>query len=118
MDDSPVEDPQNETSGSGKLRRVLVAVLVLLLLGGLGAGGYFYGKSTGEDLDAARAEGAAAGQRKGAAKGAEEGYAEGFAEGRKKGYEQTYDDAYRAAYTKAFEDAGLDPPTKIKVEGG
>ena len=43
----------------------VVAALVLL-----GVGGYLVGHSTGEDLDAATAQGTAQGQREGAAKGA------------------------------------------------
>src|SRR5688500_18912344 len=100
----------------GRVRRAALIVASAALLGGLGAGGYALGKSSGEDLDAASAEGTAQGQLKGAAKGAEEGYAEGFATGREQGYDRTYDDAYRAAYTQAFEDAGLEAPDQIKVQ--
>ena len=96
-------------------RWVMIGVLVLLIAAGAGIGAYFYGKSTGEDLDAARAEGTAAGQKKGAAQGAEEGYAEGFEKGRAEGYEESYAQTYRHAYIEAFEDADLEPPKKIKV---
>ena len=94
----------------------MIGILILLIAAGAGMGAYFYGKSTGEDLDAARAEGAAAGQKKGAAKGAEKGYEEGFEEGRREAYAESFEEAYRVAYRKAFKDEGLEAPTKVKVE--
>lgn len=106
---------QNQASGWSRRRWLLIGLVVALLAAGAGIGAYFYGKSTGEDLEAARTEGTEAGQKKGAAEGAEEGYAKGFGEGRAEGYEESYAETYRHAYAEAFEDAGLDPPKKIKV---
>lgn len=104
-----------ERPGASRNRVAVLAVCAFLLTGAAGVGGYFVGKSTGEDLDAARDAGVAAGQRKGAAVGSKQGYEIGFKKGRERGYEQTFDDAYRGAYRKAFEDAGLDPPGNIEV---
>lgn len=103
------EEAASPPSRRSRRRPVAVALLVLALAAGAGIGAYFVGRSTGEDLDAARAAGAAAGQREGAAKGAEEGYAKGFAQGQKKGYRETYENAYREAYRTALEDAGYTP---------
>ena len=89
-----------------------VAVVLIALLAG---GGYLLGKSSGEDLDAARSAGSAAGERAGSAQGAEQGFAEGQEQGRRVGYRTSYATAYRAAYRKAFEDAGQTPPTQITV---
>jgi hypothetical protein len=88
----------------------LIAVLVLLA-----ASGYLLGHSTGEDLDAARVQGAAQGQSEGAAQGAKEGFAAGRKEGRKAAYAETYPRSYREAYRGAYEDAGLDPPNEVTV---
>jgi hypothetical protein len=100
--------------------RGLIAGVVacLVLAAGAGVGGYFVGKSGGEDLDAARAAGAAEGREQGSAKGAEEGYAEGFKEGRREGYSATFATAYRKAYAKEFEQAGLEAPEQISVPKG
>jgi hypothetical protein len=106
---------QDPASGRSWRKWLLVGLLVTLLAAGAGVGAYFYGKSTGEDLEAARAEGAEEGHKKGSAQGAEEGYARGFEEGRAEGYEESYAETYRHAYSEAFEDAGLEPPKKIKV---
>ena len=45
-------------------REIQLAIGGLLVAGALGVGAYFVGVSTGEDVDAARAEGIAAGQRR------------------------------------------------------
>lgn len=95
--------------------QILLSIAVLVAAIGLGIGAYFVGKSSGEDLDAAKAAGTAAGQESGAARGTRIGYAKGFKEGREKGFEQTYSDAYREAYAKAWNAAGLEPPDEIKV---
>jgi hypothetical protein len=96
-------------------RIVAVALIVLMVAGGAGVGAYFAGRSTGEDIEAARAAGAAAGRKAGTAKGTKQGYAEGLKVGREKGYQQTYADAYKAAYRRAFEDAGLAVPEQVSV---
>jgi hypothetical protein len=87
----------------------------VVLIAGLAAGGYLLGKSSGEDIDAARAAGTAAGQRDGAAKGAAQGYNAGRLQGRRQGYQDSFGRAYKTAYRKAFEDAGQAPPTDITV---
>jgi hypothetical protein len=83
---------------------------VLMVAIAIGAGAFVYGKSTGENLEAARIEGAKDGQRKGAAKGAAEGYAAGFKKGRELGFKRAYPKAFRKNYAKAFEEAGLEVP--------
>jgi hypothetical protein len=93
---------------------LLIAAAIVLIVG-LAAGGYFLGKSSGEDLDAARAQGAAVGQRAGAAQGASEGFAQGRKEARGKAFATSYTTSYRASYRQAYEDAGLDPPDQIDV---
>ena len=81
-----------------------IAVCAVLLVAG---GGYLIGRSSGEDLDAAREAGASAGEAAGAKEGAERGREEGVRAGFKRGYE--------AAYRTAYEDAGLDAPEEIDV---
>ena len=108
------ERAQNEATDrrSIEVRLSTLALIIAALVAALalGVGGYFYGKSTGEDLDAARTQGAEAGRAKGAAKGAVEGYAAGFKKGREVGFAHAYPKAYRTSYAKAFDDAGLDAP--------
>jgi hypothetical protein len=96
-------------------RKVFTGLSVILLLAALGVGGYVLGHSTGEDLDAARAEGTAQGQREGAAEGAEQGFAEGRTQGREEAYSESYKSSYQTAYREAYEDAGLGPPDTIEV---
>jgi flagellar biosynthesis/type III secretory pathway protein FliH len=109
------EEPTTAIEPPRRGRGVAIALTVLVLAAGAGVGAYFVGRSTGEDLEAARAAGAAAGREAGAAKGRKVGYAEGFEAGREQGYRQTYAESYKAAYRKAFEDAGLAVPEKVSV---
>ncbi len=107
-----MNDPGNGQSRSIEVRLSTIGwvIGVLAVAIALGAGAFFYGKSTGEDLEAARKEGTAAGQREGAAKGAAQGYAIGFKKGREAGFKRTYPRAYRKSYAEAFEEAGLEAP--------
>jgi hypothetical protein len=99
--------PMDEPS---RTRGIAVAGVIALALGaGSALGGYFLGKSSGEDLQAARLAGERAGQQAGAASGAEKGYAQGFTQGRKKGYRNAYESAYRKTYRQALRDAGFSP---------
>jgi hypothetical protein len=84
----------------------------------LGVGGYVVGAGSGEDLDRARADGAAAGREHGAARGRERARAEGIERGRDQGYETGYETAYRRAYRAQFEEAGLEPPNHVRLAGG
>lgn len=78
-------------------RWVAVGALALVLVLSAGAGGYALGRSSGEDLDAARAAGERAGQAEGAALGEERGTKEGLRAGRKQGYKEAYAKAQREA---------------------
>lgn len=98
-------------------RRLLALVGAIVLIVAVGVGGYVVGRSSGEDLDRARIEGAEAGRADGADAGAKRGYAEGLKVGRKRGYEQTYSSAYRSAFRQAFANADLEAPQDIKVVG-
>lgn len=109
----PVESSPESRPGRGRMLVLVIAFIALA--GGATVGGYFLGDTTGADLDAARAEGAAAGEKAGTAEGAKEGYADGLKQGREEGYEETYADAYREAYADAYEAAELDPPKDIEV---
>lgn len=107
-----MNDPGSQGPRSVEVRLSTIGLVVGILVVALaiGAGAYVYGRSTGEDLDAARAAGTEAGQRKGAAKGAAEGYAAGFEKGRETGFKRAYPKAYRKSYAEAFEEAGLEAP--------
>jgi hypothetical protein len=96
-------------------RQLLIGLALFVVLILLAGGAYLIGHSTGEDLDAARAQGAAQGQREGAAQGAEKGFTAGRKKGHKAAYAETYPRSYREAYRAAYEDAGLDPPNEVTV---
>ena len=93
----------------------LIGLAAAIVAGLAGGGGYVLGDSSGPDLAAARAEGAAVGHRAGTLKGAAAGRLAGGQEGGAAGFEQTYANYYRLAYREAFEVAGLDAPTGIEV---
>lgn len=101
--------------------QLLIGLALVLVLLVVGVGGYLLGHSTGEDLGAARAEGAAQGQRAGSAKGHEEGYARGFKEGRAQSYPKAFRVGYRRAYREAVEAGGYslaaDEPQSIPRPG-
>jgi hypothetical protein len=78
-----------------------VAGALLALFACLVVFGYLVGKSGGEDLDAARAAGAAQGRQQVSPSATRRGYAQGLRAGRREGYKQTYRRTYRAAYGKA-----------------
>lgn len=99
-----------------EVNKVYVGLGVLLAAVAVGVGAYFIGKSSGADLDAAKAAGEAAGRVKGAEIGSRQGYALGFKAGRKQGYEKTLAPAYRQAYQKAYEDAGLEAPELSEID--
>ena len=98
------------------LRSVRFGALAVLAALAIGVGGYLIGKGTGEDLDAARVEGATAGKRAGAAKGSAKGFSVGFKNGRETAYKKKYGRAYKKSYAKAFEEAGLEPPKARDID--
>jgi hypothetical protein len=85
----------------------LSIVVAVVLIAGLAAGGYLLGKSSGEDIDAAREHGMAIGKAAGSALGATQGRQAGT----RAGFARGYTDAYREAYQAA----GVDAPEKIEV---
>ncbi len=97
------------------MRLWLIGLAVAVVAGLAGGGGYVLGDSSGPDLAAARAQGAAVGHRAGTLKGAAEGRRVGGQQGGAAGFEQTYANYYRLAYREAFEEAGLDAPAGIEV---
>jgi hypothetical protein len=115
-----VKHPGSPSPRSFEVRLSSIAwgagVLALALV--IGTGAFVYGKSTGEDLEAARAAGAKAGHRKGAAEGATEGYAAGFGKGHKIGFGTAYPQAYRQSYAETFEEAGLQAPRAREIRVG
>ena len=92
----------------------LVAIGLACLVAGVGA--YFLGKGSGDDVDTARLEGAAAGKQAGAIEGAATGYSSGFQKGRDEGFNKSYIPAYRINYKRAFEQAGLDVPDSEDID--
>jgi hypothetical protein len=116
-----VNDPGSQSRSGPRSVEVRLATIglvvgILAVALAIGAGAYVYGKSTGEDLDAARAAGTEAGQREGTAKGAAEGYAAGFKKGREVGFRRAYPKAYRESYAEAFEEAGLEAPEAREIK--
>lgn len=106
------QDPESEGPRTVEIRsRTLVLVGATLIAAAvLGVGAFFYGKSTGEDLDAAREAGTQAGRAEGAREGSARGYAAGFKKGREKGYDEAYGPAFTKSYKEAYVKAGLDAP--------
>lgn len=82
-------------------RRVLAAVACIGVCAALG--GYFVGRSGGEDLDAARAAGTLQGKHEGTAAARRTGYRQGYKQGHKAGYKDTYKKAYKTAYKTVTE---------------
>jgi hypothetical protein len=110
-------DPSNDKAESPKKQGgVRVALLGLALATIFGAGGYLIGHSTGEDLNAARAQGQEAGEEAGATRGAAKGFATGFKKGRDKGFDRAYAPSYKKSYAQAFEDSGLEKPSKSEIK--
>ena len=105
----------SQTAISLTRHQLLIGIGCVAIVALFGLGGYLLGHSTGEDLDAARAEGTEQGQREGAAQGAEEGFTQGRKEGRKEAFTKSYEESYRKAYRGAYDDAGLDPPEDVDV---
>ena len=89
---------------------------MILVSGLLGIGAYLIGSGTGEDLDAARAEGFAAGVESGAKAGDRRGFASGYELGKRQGYGGGYQEAFRTAYQGAFREAGLPTPRLTEIE--
>ncbi len=90
--------PASADAARGR-RAALVVVVGLGITAALG--GYFLGRSGGEDLDAARSAGAAEGRHVATAGRTRAGYREGFAVGERAGYRQAFRREYRAAYKQA-----------------
>jgi hypothetical protein len=94
--------------------RVASALLIALLLAGVGYGAYLFGRPD-VDQEALRAAAIAEGRKAGAQKGAKQGYEQGYGAARDRIYVPTYSAAYREAYASEFERADLDSPQRIQV---
>jgi len=112
--DPPGESPERKTLEIPLKTLGLLAGVILVAVA-VGIGAYFYGKGTGEDLDAAREKGAKAGKTKGTAKGTAEGLAVGLKRGRERGFNRTYAPAYKKGYAQAFTDSGLEAPAAADI---
>lgn len=104
--------PRHEIDGQKVLAGAGIVAIALLV----GAGGYFIGKGSGDDLDTARLEGEFAGKRAGAIAGSTKGYATGFKKGRDIAFRKSYSASYRRNYRRAYENAGMDPPKAEDIE--
>jgi hypothetical protein len=104
--------------GAGfRRRRILVVALFVAALIGLGAAGYYLGRSGGSDVDAARARGHKEGVSLGYAIGTHRGFQKGFSSGRTGNYDSTYRRGYESAYRQAYRDFGLQPPREVPPPG-
>lgn len=86
-------------------RRAVLSIAAVMVIAGMGVGGYAIGRTTGADVDQARQEGLVAGEREGAAKGAQEGYDRGFRLARQEAYRQSFSRARKRAYDRAIKAA-------------
>ena len=100
----------------GRLRRLATVAGISLACLLAGTGAFLLAKGSGEDVEQARLEGAAAGRQAGAIEGAAQGYPAGFRQGRGKGFRDAYTPAYQLNYKRAFEQAGLDVPTNQQFD--
>jgi len=91
------------SADAAQRRRVLAVVVAIGICAGLG--GYFVGRSGGEDVEAARAAGTSAGKQASTRAAERDGYKAGYKQGRRAGYRQTYRKAYKTAYKTATETA-------------
>src|SRR5215210_3001619 len=93
------------------MRWGLIALVVIAV--GLGAG-YALGRNSGEDLDAARAEGATAGLTHGKELGGDP-YSQGEAAGRRITFPPAYRDSYRKAYLDSYEGTDFKAPDSDQI---
>lgn len=98
------------------MRTAVIGSLLLAVALLVGIGGYAVGRSSGEDLDSARAAGRTAGAIQGTQRGKKLGYATGYRKGRSAGYTASYPAAYREAYRAAYADSGLTAPARRAIE--
>ena len=96
------------TFAFAKRHAFVILASLLVLLGA--AGGYYLGRTSGEDLATARSSGVADGRNEGAKAGEEEGFGTGFKLGREGGYPAAYERAFEAAFEDQFTELGLKPP--------
>ena len=94
--------------------RVATALLIALLLAGVGLGGYLLGRPDVHQ-ETLRAAAIAQGREAGAERGAKQGYEEGYEAARDRTYAPAYAAAYRQAYASEFERADLATPQRIQV---
>ena len=101
-----------ELSDSHPSRLRVLAVLGLAVVAAIAC--FMVARSTGEDLNAARATGQAAGTRSGAIAGT----AVGLAVGKRESFSAAYRRSYVAAYKRAYGEVAvtLGSPGKIKVK--
>lgn len=95
-----------------RIARMLGIIASCVVLGGAT---YQIGLSRGADVDAARLAGTVEGARKGEALGSQAGFASTFKPAREHAYDAAYQRAYRTAYVREFEQAGLSPPSFVRV---
>jgi hypothetical protein len=119
-----VVGPSNEKPGAGSdgsgrkiltRRRVVSALLVLVLAAIAAAGGWLLGRGSGADLDAARAAGEKAGWKQGTAIGGDV-YPAGLQTGRQITYPRNYRASYRTAYVNAFKGSDVKVPKAEQIK--
>ena len=100
-----------------KYRRWRIARMlgIIACFGVIGVAGYQMGASQGADVQAARGAGTVEGARKGEAFGSQAGFASTFKPAREHASDAAYERAYRTAYVREFEQAGLSPPSFVRV---
>jgi hypothetical protein len=95
-----------------RIARILGIIAAFVVIG---FATYQMGASGGADLQAARLTGTVEGARKGEAFGSQAGFASTFKPAREHAYDAAYERAYRTAYVREFEQAGLSPPSRVRV---
>ena len=98
-----------------RLRRLAIAIPVLLVGLAIGIGGFAIGQSQVVDADQAQEKGFEAGREQGIEVGAREGYDEAFRSARRDAFAAAYGDSYRSAYLAEFAAADLPAPENVEV---
>lgn len=99
-------------------KQLVLAAVALIVALGCGLAVYEFVKSTGPDVDAARATGTAIGKRAGAKAGRRSGYEDGMRSARTEAYRDAFSNSFKLAYLAEFKKTGLTVPETVSVPEG
>ena len=94
--------------------RLRIGLISLVAIAAAATSGWFLGRESGVDLEAAQTAGEKAGWKRGTAIGSDI-YPAGLQTGRQITYPRTYRAAYRIAYVNAFKGSGMKVPNAQQI---